>query len=168
MPRALATLATLATLALVACDPTSPSACEAAGEIDGTLAIGIGDERFEPVSDGDTIDLVFGSQGGLMVLGALEVTGIVQGAALFGDKDNPLLDFQLFDVNDYLIGGYTGASRHFVPGADDVLTLVGETVVLDSWDSEAVEGSEVTLSARILDACGRELTAERTVILSFD
>ncbi len=162
-PRA---VAVLVALALAACDPASPGACEAAGEVDPTLSIGVGEESFEPVLDGDVVDVVRGSQGGLMVLGALEVTGIVQGVALFGDEDNPLVDFMLHDTDGHLIGGYTDASRHFVRGADDVFTLVGETVVLDSWDMDVAGGIEALLSARVADACGRELMAARDVTLA--
>ncbi|MDP2305482.1 MAG: hypothetical protein Q8P18_05600 [Pseudomonadota bacterium] len=150
---------------LVACDPASPSACDAAAEIDATISIGVGEQSFAPVSDGEDVGLVRGSQGGLMVLGALEVTGIVQGIALFGDEDNPLVDFQLRAEDDTVIGGYAGLSRHFVRDADDVFTLVGETVVLDAWGLEELASPEVTLSARIADACGRELAATRAVTL---
>jgi hypothetical protein len=156
----------LAALTLAACDPASEDACEAAAEIDPTLAIGIGEQHFEPVLDRDTVPLVRGSQGGLMVLGALEVTGIVQGSALFGDEDNPLVAFEILDREGTRIGGYTGASRHFVRGFDEVFTLVGETVVLDAWDMSEIVSPEVTLAARIDDACGRELTAERQVTLA--
>ncbi|MES2641118.1 MAG: hypothetical protein V4850_16640 [Myxococcota bacterium] len=156
----------LAALTLAACDPASDDACEAAAEIEPTLAIGTGEQDFEPVVDGDRVPLVRGSQGGLMVLGALEVTGIVQGGALFGDEDNPLVDFEILDRAGARIGGYTGASRHFVHGFDDVFTIVGETVVLDAWGMDELVSPEVSLAARIDDACGRELTAERGVTLT--
>jgi hypothetical protein len=172
MPR---TLAALAALTLAACNPTSEKECLEAAAVEGTLAVGVGEQTFAAVADGDTVPLVWGSQGGQMVLGALRVTGIVQGAAIFGDADNPLVDFQLLDAEGGLLGGYTGVSRHFVRGADDVLTLVGETVVLggyfpdtgtvgDTGGSDPLAG-DVTLFARIVDACGRELTASRTVRL---
>ena len=77
MPR---TLAALAALTLAACNPTSEEACLEAAAVDGTLAVGVGEQTFAAVADGDTVPLVLGSQGGLMVLGALRVTGIVQGA----------------------------------------------------------------------------------------
>jgi hypothetical protein len=173
MPR---TLAALAALTLAACNPTSEEACLEAAAVDGTLAVGVGEQTFAAVADGDTVPLVLGSQGGLMVLGALRVTGIVQGALLFGDADNPLVDFQLLAPDGAVLGGYTGISRHFVRGADDVLTLVGETLVLgvyspdtgtvgDTGDGGDPLAGDVTLSARIGDACGRELTASRTVRL---
>jgi hypothetical protein len=57
-----------------------------------------------------------------------------------------------------------------------VLTIVGETVILSGYtspdtgllgDTGYVDpyDSDVLLSARVLDACGRELTATRTVRL---
>ncbi len=148
---------------LVACDPASPAACEEAAEIPGVLEIGTGESDYEPVSDGDDVKLAYGPQGGQHVWGSLRAEGIVSGLLADDDAD-PVVDFEVIEADGDVLGGYRQTPRHFDGALAGELELVGDTLILD-WLEEGFEGLEVTIAAHLVDACGRELSAERAVTL---
>lgn len=173
MPRLLAAL--LALPPLVACDTDSEAQCREAAAEAGILEIGTGESTFTPVADGDRLTVNWGPQGGQHIWGSLRATGIV-GETLNLDADmQPVVTFQIV-ADDETLAGYSATPRFFTR-RDGTFELVGETlfVLYYSYDTgggggfggfDGLDGVEARMVARVEDACGRVLTAERTVTLA--
>jgi hypothetical protein len=172
MHRLLASLlALLALPPLVACDTDSEAQCREAAAEAGILEIGTGESTFTPVANGDRLAVNWGPQGGQHIWGSLRATGIV-GETLDFDADmQPIVTFQIV-ADDETLAGYSATPRFF-SRRDGTFELVGETlfVLYYSYDTggggfDGLDGVEARMVARVEDACGRVLTAERTVTLA--
>lgn len=148
---------------LAACDPDSEAACAAAAEEEGLLEIGTGAEGFEPVADGDHLQIQSGGQGGHHVYGSLRASGVVQG--IFEGETDPVVTFEVLDGEGTVLAGYEAYPRHFVQ-EDEALVHFGDTLILEA-NPGSLDGVEVTLVAELEDACGRVLTDERVVTLDY-
>lgn len=160
----LAALAALA-LPLAAC-PASDATCEAAAETEGVLEIGTGEADFEPLADGDALQVHWGPQGGQHVYGALRAEGLVSDPTNFDPDLLPVVDFTVTS-GDTFLAGYEELPRFF-QHEGDVILLVGDTLPLEwieAWAEEGWDGRDVTIAAHVVDPCGRELSAERAVRL---
>jgi hypothetical protein len=172
MPRLLAALlALLALPPLVACDTDSEAQCREAAAEAGILEIGTGEFTFTPVADGDRLTVYWGPQGGQHIWGSLRATGIVGETLNFDADMEPVVTFQIFVEEEHL-AGYSATPRFFTR-RDGSFELVGETLFVDyySYDTggggfDGFDGVEARMVARVEDACGRVLTAERTVTLA--
>ena len=162
MPKHLALAALL--LALPACHPINPDTCDAAEKEDATLRFGVGYDRWTEVADGDEVGLVWGSQGGLMIEAGLRVTGLVTGGALAAWEELPLVTYEVYE-GDTQVGGHEDIAFRFHAAGDGTQEMLGDQVVLGGWGNTEVIGKTVTLRARVVDGCGREVSGEREVVL---
>jgi len=149
---------------LFACDPASEKACADAAESEGVLDLGTGADRYEAIEDGATLVVNRGPQGGQHVYGSLHLEGIVIDPLNLDPDLMPVVDFGLWD-GDTQIAGYLQSQRVFLARGAAV-ELVGETLILEYIEGGSFEGMEVTMKANVVDACGRALSAERTVTLA--
>lgn len=139
-----------------------------AGDQSPGLLIGTGEVEFEPVEDGDVLQVVRGPQGGYHILGSLLVKGVDAGDPnnLTSDR-NPTMTFDVFRGGDSII-----LLDSFTQGLDEAPDsegpyshwLVGRFVVLDQSDT-ALDGETVTITARIDDVDGLSAEDEVTVEL---
>ncbi len=152
-------------LALFACDPTSNEACQKAAEEPQALTIGTGETTFTDLSDGDTVGLVYGAQGGIHVWGSLRVSGIVQGASdSLADKNNPLVSYVLKD-GDTEVAGFHDLPHHFTVKLDGTWEFLADRLIFFENDLSGYDGVPLTMHASLVDACGTELSADTDVLL---
>jgi hypothetical protein len=148
----------LAALLLTACadgpegqaerDPCAPGR-------EPTLAIGGGVSRFEPLREGDTLELVHGPQGGYHVEIGLRATGLAADDLLSGKLEGWIGDRRLAEVAPWF-------DFRCNPG-------VGQ----DSWGTllvyaaqpEDLDGQPTTVVARVIDSRGVEVEAELDLVI---
>lgn len=147
---------------LAACDPGA-QACEDAAAIPGVLDVGTGESAFEPIADGDEVQVSWGSQGGKHVYGSLRAEGLLLPVVRLSADDDPLVDFALAYADGTVITGYGGLPRTFQQEGDAAV-FTGEILQLD-WREEGHDGLEVVMSARVEDGCGRVLEGEKRFTL---
>lgn len=127
-----------------------------------TVEVGTGLATFEPLVDEATLEVIRGAQGGFHVLGALRTSGVWEGKS---PETWPEVDFELTSDDGAIVDLVAPTHRRLFADGDGFV-LTAELVVLDLTSFEGVDGAPATLSARIADACGREASDERHVILT--
>ena len=150
-------------LATAACDlggtdPTEPVA---------TLGTGVLD--FEPLADGDTIQIIQGPQGGYHFLGSVRVEGIDPGdSGDLQDPTNPTTEFMVFAGGrrmDIRTARYTQGLKPADPSAgENVHEMVGRLVILDIARDSELDGVEVEFSVTVTGADGTKAEDARTLI----
>lgn len=156
-------------LALCACASSStdgrPDGC-AAGD-SPTLDVGEGALEYRALDDGDTVELVHGTQGGFHVVIALdgkfldveegsgapgEMTGIIDGVEMASLQ--PYLDFRC-NPDTGTVQSFGTVLRFLPPEAQ----LEGLTI------PEFLNGKTAEIHAMVIDRAGRRVTADRTVVI---
>ncbi len=140
-----------------------------------TLTVGTGFTDYEPVSDGETLEFVYGIQGGFHLWGAFEAEGLVDGDAS--------IDFELFHEGE-LIGvayytdtlskdddGMTRYSAVSVAVTTDFQgrlmipeDILGEDDRLENLPTADFAEGPVTMTVRVEDSAGVVATDEIDVI----
>jgi hypothetical protein len=164
---ALALVAVLAVTLGPGCGESTPAPdagpadpCEAAAAAGpATVELGAGESTFIELNDGDTVDPVCGTQGGVHIWGAVRASGL--------DLTNVTLDF-----NQELDGDLLGASSF----PFDLSSTDGEKVGVTAFfgtsisdpgaiDLEMLMGQTITFTVTASDTCGNSATDSRQVVM---
>lgn len=153
----------LALVLLVAACSESPDE-PAADAGPPTLEIGTGHRDFEALSDGDSIQIVQGPQGGYHFFGSLRATNINPGDPVdLSHPDNPVTTFEVF-VGADRVDAMASSYRQGLELSDGVLEMLGRTVILDIQDDSELDGVTVRFALSVRDADGAVLSDERTLV----
>lgn len=140
---------------------------------DGPLEIelGTGEVDFEPLADGDEIDVINGPQGGFHVLGSVRARFVETGDPnALDDPRHPRIVFSLVhDGTEYALPAFSDFTSPMDEAAEAPWThaVNGRLVVLDITDDDELADLPVTLSVTVEELAGdtvtdrRELTAVR-------
>jgi hypothetical protein len=129
------------------------------------LSIGITeDDRFEPLADGEPIEILIGPQAGIMLAPALQARNLNPG--MTGDDENPNVHWSVF-----VAGELETEQLYRLPfraaGESGVFDRRGIPILLPSYSADTVEqleAQQVTLSVEVNDADGGRGTGEVSVI----
>lgn len=143
-------------LLLAACDPNLAPGLE----------IGTGEIAFVPLTDGDTLQIIQGPQGGFHLLASLRVHGIAPGDR--GDLTEPTNPTITFSVTDDAGDGHI-AIGPITQGLDSAPLrewpfthqMTGRFAILDITDDDELAGQTVDLSVQI--AAQDDITLEDSV-----
>ena len=149
---------TLATIAAIACGDTD------SGPPIATL--GTGDTAFEPLSDGDTIFVIQGPQGGFHVLGSVRVSGIDPGDPDdLQDPSNPTTTFRVFMGADRVDLDASSYTQGLDPVADSSQhEMIGRLVILDIQSDDELDGASLRVQVEVTPAAGLGAIDERMLI----
>ncbi|MCP4804013.1 MAG: hypothetical protein GY913_19340 [Proteobacteria bacterium] len=156
--------ALLVTTLLAACGPRDP--CERAAAYEPVVELGIGEDAFLPVQDGDTLQAEFGPQGGHHVWISLRSTGLEPGTwpqLLQGDP-GPVLFLEYVGLDDTETLGELDTYERPFRGDAESAELLGERLMVWNWpEEEDAWGrtvSEGTLYLTAEDSCGTQVEDE--------
>lgn len=154
----------LGALVLSACgggttDPEGPPMAE----------LGTGIIEFEPITDGQDLEIVQGPQGGYHFIVAVRASGVIAGNPDdLGDPDNPRVWFRAYRVSDDARIDINNADftqgLEYVPGSNGVFEMISRLVILDIADDSELDGVSVRLTVDITDIDGRTASDERTIV----
>ncbi len=149
-------LRSLLRLALIALVVSSGGACargpDDGGDAVGSLELGTGSWRFEPIVDGDHLELIRGSQGGWHVWTSLRTTNIA--------TDSSLLVLDTEPADESRPPTHTEVMVHLDPPNHE-----GQRAII-GWPNQILEpsclvGEMLHVRARMTDDDGEELVSER-------
>lgn len=139
--------------------PTSADApCTSGG---ASVTVGTGSSPsttgFRALSDGDTVYLTPGPQGGQHIWIGLRGRGF--------DGTQPLIHLKAFRVSDGELIGQIRVRLRFIPAPEDATTLAlpAQTLVIDDDRYCSVLNGDVRVTLDLTDYAGRCLHAERAV-----
>ena len=152
------------TLALSACDVEDD--CSRAAAFPAEMTVGVGEDSFSALQDGDNLDLAHGNQGGTHVWMGVQTTGIPTGETrLFGEATpGPLVNLYLSHEGVEL--GHGSNYSRPLEGDEEQAEYTGiqlELYWLDESEPSTVDWRAVTLTAELEDQCGTALKAEALV-----
>ncbi len=129
-----------------------------------SLELGTGTRDFEPLSDGDSIFIVQGPQGGYHFFGSLRAQNIEPGDSEdLSDPRNPQTTFEAF-VGANRVDSMASSYRQGLEVSGGYAQMIGRQVILDILDDDELDGMTVRLTVSIEDASGTQLTDERTLM----
>ena len=120
--------------------------------------MGTGEWDWEPLEDGQEIDVIQGPQGGFHLLGSVRVAGIAAGTADdLGDPDNPTTRFWVMHE-----GVDLAPSSVFIQGLDAspqdaspfTHQMVGRFVIMDIAADDELDGVEIAFDVSVEDVDG--------------
>jgi len=132
---------------------TGPGPDETTGE--RGVELGTGSWRFEPVDDGDQLDLVRGAQGGWHLWVSLRTQGISE------DRTTLIVETQLADDSASPIR-HERTVRLDPPDDEGRRAVVGWQNIIP--DPSCMVGQMVRMEATLMDDTGEPLTSERYVV----
>lgn len=142
--------------------------CARAAEETPAAEIGVGQEEFQPIEDGEVLTLAYGSQGGTHLWLAVRATGIARGNPLLVDDTTPLVTVRLSSSDGEIPLEGTSARHVFDRDDEGRAVLAGLQFVIDLWAIEAagLSGQPLRLDVEIEDACGTVVQDEREVLIA--
>ena len=145
-------------LPLLALTVSAGCAAETADDADRALELGTGSWRFEPVEDGQEVELIRGAQGGWHVWVALRTTGV--------DDDQLPMVLEVQPADDSRPAQITEVPIRLDPPDDEGRRkLVGWPAILE--DPSCLIGEMIRVEARLsMQDDGTELVAERYLVPS--
>jgi len=138
--------------------------CAGLAETEPVVELGVGQDSFSSLDEGEQVEIVLGPQGGYHIWGALQTEGLHGGRPPQpGNDTRPFVDFEV-EVEDTFLSVYTQGPRLLErrPGGRG---LEGALVVLDIRSSLDLHEAEADMSVVVEDICGRQSTDERRVML---
>jgi hypothetical protein len=126
------------------------------------VVLGTGEVAFEPIADGDVIQVVFGPQGGYHLVGSLVARGVEAGnRGDLGDPSNPRVRFEVEHEGENL-----APIADFTQGLDESTydgythEMINRLAILTIDDDAELDGEMVTFSVQIDDANGVSVRSE--------
>lgn len=146
------------------CDGLTP--CEEADLIDEpVLEIGLGEETFvEPLADGDTVQVAYGSQGGQHLWLAVHTAGFAPGVRrglLRADADVPAFFATMYGADGTELANQAWQYEAMEGSASDASLALGTFVVT----GVPPEQGPYLIEVRGEDSCGNVLSAEVSIEL---
>lgn len=149
------------------CGPADGPSTESAPAVPPAIEMGTGEWDWEPLEDGQEIDVIQGPQGGFHLLGSVRVAGIAAGTADdLGDPDNPTTRFWVMHE-----GVDLAPSSVFIQGLDASPSdaepfshqMVGRFVIMDIAADDELDGVEIAFGVSVEDVDGVRVEAEMTL-----
>lgn len=130
--------------------------------------LGTGDTSFEPLSDGGSIFVIQGPQGGFHLLGSVLVSGIEPGDSdNLQDPSNPTTTFTVFMGNERIDQGASSYTQGLdTSDSSEDYEMIGRLVILDILNDDELDGVDIRLAVEVVGTGGnsasdsRMLTAE--------
>jgi hypothetical protein len=144
-------------LVLAACDPDPRSGCEKAADFAPALEVGVGEDAFAPVEEGDVLQRVWGMQGGQHVWTAIRTSGLNPGVRRLLRVVEPGPEVSLALVgDDGVTYGEGGSYLQVLRGDEEQAEITGMYLYLEQWLLEEAEPAPAafTLEAEATDSCG--------------
>lgn len=179
-------------LPLVAACHSTQEVCAEAALFEPSLVLGSWDDDFQVWEEGDTLDLVWGLQGGHHIWGGVRVTGMNPGDGEMVSESNGLLggqtdggsfalepdghdvlnlDFQI-TFQDDVVAPTDVSFEAFLDGTVEEAISPPQTVFVSLWDLMEGYGVGETLTAEMsataTDACGTTLSDSRAFTIVVD
>ena len=143
-------------LGLLGCTPVEPD-----------LELGAGDIAFEPLDNGDPIDVIHGPQGGFHVLGSVRVNGIDPGDPNdLQSPRNPTVTFTVTaDGDNQLVDAFSSFTQGLRASPDDGWQhqMLGRFLILEITDDDELHGRTLEIGVELTDADGTVLTDALTL-----
>jgi hypothetical protein len=157
----------LVAISLLGCGgPTTPAVMTAPGPT--ALALGIGQDAYMSLTDGQPAQVVHGPQGGYHIVVALQAHGIWPGTpGIAGSPDDPVTTLRAFRASGTEFGLMTGSPNvlHVAYGAAaDGVELPGRLLRLDIRSPSEIAGETLLLHADVLDRDGRTASDQKHVV----
>ncbi|MBT8493344.1 MAG: hypothetical protein KJO07_09835 [Deltaproteobacteria bacterium] len=131
------------------------------------VELGSGESSFEPLVDGDEIEVVLGPQGGYHLVGSARVGGIDPGNPNdLGDSDNPTTTFRVFVGSsrfDAMASTYTQGLKS---AGNAEYEMIGRFVILDILDDAELDGMMVRFEVDVLAADGAGMASDSRTLLA--
>ena len=125
------------------------------------VEIGTGEIEFQPLDDGDMLDIIQGPQGGFHLLGSLRVKGIEAGdRSDLESPDNPTVIFAVDHegVELITIGSITqGLNAAPLSQLPFTHQMTGRFAILDIAADDELDGETVQFSVSVADSNGVEV-----------
>ncbi len=143
-------------------------AATACGAPEGALTLGTGLDRFDPLSEGASLEIVAGIQGGYHATLSLQAQGIEPGEVGRFHDTNPVIDFDVYDdgvridVSEALAFGLEPDESD-----DTKFVALGRRVVFANEAVEplaGMEGRPLTVEVFLEDMNGTALSARVDVV----
>jgi hypothetical protein len=151
---------------LIGCPSTDGSNSD-----DPALDVGTGEIEFEPLSDGDTMTMHIGSQGGYHLEVSARARGIVAGDARnLLDETNPTIEFGIdhngtsMVLTDPFTQGIDDAPEDAAPWTHELLGREAR-IDIEFGEDDAWDGETVTLSMTVTDTEGTSIQDSVDVVL---
>ncbi len=145
-------------LLLASCEPAEPA-----------VELGTGLYAFEPLVEGEPIEVVFGPQGGYHLEGSIRVQGLQAGdAESLSDPSNPTIRFEvLLDGESILLSGDYTQGLEVAPVEDRPWShqMIGRRVILDIEDDDPLVDEQVELSVEVADVDGTVVSDLRLLVV---
>lgn len=144
----------LLALALLGCEPQ-----QAAPDVDPAVLLGTGEWSWEPLSDGDSLSVIQGPQGGHHLLGSVRLVGLEPGDPEdLSSANNPTTTFSVI-----LDGVNLTPTANYLQGIDPVHAsdsdweheMIGRFAILDIADDSELDGLTLRFEVKIEDIHGR-------------
>lgn len=139
-------------LGSVACggaEPASPALVAPAACTADCIELGTGETTFRALTDGDSIDVVAGIQGGFHITGSVRVKGVHPGAVDAFVDDNPVVSFDVL-VGDTPIDQSNPLAMGLAEVVEGQHERVGRRVLLDAAVVEPYDAfHETPLTVRV-------------------
>ncbi len=150
-------------MALLACG--SDPAPDANTGDPGTAELGIGTTAWEPIADGDDIELHAGPQGGHHFIVHSRIADLLPGdPAIAGALGNPRTKFSALLDGDQVDQNLPAYQLGYEDLGDGFFYLAsGRLLIMREEHVSAVIGSEVVIRLEVEDASGRRGVDERTL-----
>lgn len=129
--------------------------------------IGTGELEFEPLEEGDRIDIIHGPQGGYHFLASVRVKGIEAGNPHeLSSPSNPTVRFQVYwDDREWVPEAtYTQGLDPVDPPVDGFTDeMVGRLAILDITSDAVLDGADVVFEVTVEDVNGLVVTDALTL-----
>lgn len=153
-------------LLLVACEGSPVEPFDAGAPMEPTVEIGTGELEFEPIEDGQELELILGPQGGYHFLASMQVTGVEPGTRTdLNDPRNPTTEFRAWvgDTRvDLRASSYT-QGLDLQPDGEGY-EMIGRLLILDITSNSELAGMATRVEVLVTDADGIMLQDDRTVV----
>ena len=144
-------------------DPSAPAADAGPPFIE----LGTGERAFEPLSNGDPVEIVFGPQGGYHVWGTVRAGNVRGGDPNnLQDPSNPTTTFEV-RVDGERVDAFASSYTQGLKTSENGFEMVGRTVILDTRNGSEFHDREMNITVRIEDVDGLVVSDERTVVGRF-
>lgn len=137
----------------------------AGSPLDPAIELGTGTQFFEPLTDGGTVLIVRGPQGGYHFDGSMQVQGIDPGNVDdLGDPSNPKTTFTVTDAGNQVAYVEYVQGIRTVAGEKWIYEMIGRRVFLDIVDDAELDGHEVVMTVEVTDSTGLVLSDSKTLM----
>lgn len=128
------------------------------------VELGSGDVEFEALTDGTTIQIIQGPQGGFHFLGSVRVRGISPGDPDdLSDPGNPITEFRVFQSGVRVDSRASRYQQGLVTIGPGEFEMIGRLIILDIANDSILDGAEVRFEVEVTGMLGANASDTRTL-----